>query len=232
MVTLVNPFLVLAEEAIDYTKKIVIYSSNFPNRDKILENNHTEIISGKVDYELFKLKRDGMDAQLNLIREEMSAVLKEEISPFSQSLPESIKIRFSESIIENFLDSQIASKYSEKYSLGNCGELSAVAFMYLIQKDKKCPVEIFHLEDKRDFSRDHTVVVIGRDPNSDPNKPKLWGNAVICDPWAREAYPASDIRKRLHNFEGCDSKNLHTPKLRKYNPKRHTLEVFTANIFC
>lgn len=42
----------------------------------------------------------------------------------------------------------------------------------------------------------HRLVVIGRDPNSDPKDMATWGpNAVVCDAWADLCYPLSDYQE-------------------------------------
>ena len=39
---------------------------------------------------------------------------------------------------------------------------------------------------------DHAFVVIGREGTA--HQPSTWGDvAVVCDPWARKAYPAKEI---------------------------------------
>lgn len=43
---------------------------------------------------------------------------------------------------------------------------------------------------------DHVLVVMGRDPDSDPTDMSTWGpNAVVCDAWANQCYPLSRYRE-------------------------------------
>ena len=66
---------------------------------------------------------------------------------------------------------------------GNCNEQSITAFVWLLDRGVR-PLAWMHLTTGK-----HAVVVVGRKPGSgdDPSK---WGDtAVVCDPWAGEAYP-------------------------------------------
>lgn len=66
---------------------------------------------------------------------------------------------------------------------GNCNEQSITAFVWLLDRGVR-PLAWMHLTNGK-----HAFVVVGRKPGSgdDPSK---WGDtAVVCDPWAGEAYP-------------------------------------------
>jgi hypothetical protein len=94
---------------------------------------------------------------------------------------------------ENFV--RIKAQGAREARCGNCGEQSAVAFVFLLDKGVR-PVEWFKFSDI-----DHAFVVIGRLENSKENDPYDWGpNAVICDPWYEKAYPASELR--THQKDG------------------------------
>lgn len=84
---------------------------------------------------------------------------------------------------------------------GNCGEMACLAFVTLMDS-KVAPLDILSLT-----HGDHAFVVIGRDANSDLNKPDTWGNqSVICDPWQHRAYPAAAMRLLMTVFgatRGC-----------------------------
>lgn len=225
-----NPHLKAAEEAIAYVKKTVVYSANFADRNGILKNNTPNDDLGTLDYDLFKSRIDAIDEQIGTIREKGDKRFEEELNPFLDSLPKSIKDKFSSDLLHNFLDTAVQSHYAETYSIGNCGELSAVAFMHLVKANRDCPVELFFLADKKNLKYNHSFLVLGRDQKSDPNVPKKW-NAVICDLWARDFYSSSDFAKRMCNYEGCQNGNFYKPRLRKYDPKMHDLKLHAVNIF-
>jgi hypothetical protein len=77
---------------------------------------------------------------------------------------------------------------------GNCGEQTAVAFMYLKDSGVR-PLDYTVSQDPGD----HAFVVIGRAQGSDASNYKTWGgDAVVCDPWGDDAFPASDIPSKLY----------------------------------
>ncbi len=92
------------------------------------------------------------------------------------------------------------SECARKYGIGNCGEHAIVSFLYL-QKDKKNPTcDLVSLT-----NADHAFTIVGRDSSSSLKDPATWGkSAVICDPWARLIYPASEftynMKETLRNY--------------------------------
>jgi hypothetical protein len=72
---------------------------------------------------------------------------------------------------------------AEEKGCGNCGEQSAMAFVYLLDRHI-LPLDWMGLE-----SGKHNYVVVGRSRYSNPDDPRGWGpEAVVCDPWKGEAY--------------------------------------------
>lgn len=65
-----------------------------------------------------------------------------------------------------------------QFGCGNCGEQSAIAFVYLRQQ-KILPLDWMQVNDY-----EHAFVVIGRQRGSDSRDFRTWGDeAVVCDPW-------------------------------------------------
>jgi hypothetical protein len=74
---------------------------------------------------------------------------------------------------------------------GNCGEQSALAFTYLEENSVK------PLDWMCRANGDHAFVVIGRDKHVSEANYNDWGkDAVVCDPWKGEAFPASETGKK------------------------------------
>ena len=89
---------------------------------------------------------------------------------------------------------QLANR-AERFGCGNCGELSAVAMRQLMNRHVN-PLDYMSLS-----NGDHTFVVIDRLANSREQDPQTWGeNAVICDPWIRQAYPARELVTRMRHI--------------------------------
>ena len=74
----------------------------------------------------------------------------------------------------------------KQFSVGNCGEYASLVMNHL-RKQAITQAEYFYIIDG-----DHAFVVIGRQENSNPEDPDTWGpDAVICDAWLDQIYPAS-----------------------------------------
>ena len=81
---------------------------------------------------------------------------------------------------------------TEKAGCGNCGEQSAVAWVYLWKNLRVTPIDWMCVA-----GGDHAFVVIGRSAKSSPEDYSTWGKeAVVCDPWDNKAYAA----RYIHNF--------------------------------
>jgi hypothetical protein len=111
---------------------------------------------------------------------------------------------------------RIIADESKSKKCGNCGEFSALAFIYLYDSGVR-PLDWMSL-----IGGDHAFVVIGRE-NSDPNDHRNWGaQSVICDPWGRGfrhgdvrtgTYPAADFAIQmggLVSFTGVRSLHRET----------------------
>lgn len=108
-------------------------------------------------------------------------------------------IRLGESVVgyqpewaKGKLNIEILAMDTEKVGCGNCGEQSAVAFVYLKQRGYR-PLDWMCIS-----NGDHAFVVIGRASGSKESQPASWGEAaVVCDPWYKTAYPAQSIFEHL-----------------------------------
>ncbi|KTC94533.1 hypothetical protein Lery_2700 [Legionella erythra] len=110
----------------------------------------------------------------------------------------------------------------------NCTELSDI-FVYLLNKMnlKDIRIEIFSIE-----NGDHTLVVLNRDPKSDPGQFKTWGSrALVVDVWAGKIYPAASIPEQLSNYCSMDvtvdKKTNHHIFILPFIPAYHTLVLDT-----
>lgn len=110
----------------------------------------------------------------------------------------------------------------EEHRVGNCEEMVDLGLYYLSQSTNfHVKGEVFSLK-----KGDHVFLVIGRDPNSDPTDYATWGkDAIICDPWAGQAYPVSEIETKLHShrvyyYDRATFMNYLMP----FNPAYHVLK--------
>jgi hypothetical protein len=82
----------------------------------------------------------------------------------------------------NVLD--LSADWAKHYGCGNCGEQSALAFVYLRQ------LGIHPLDWMQIGNFKHAFVIIGRNGDSDPSDFNTWSQlAAVCDPWAGRAEP-------------------------------------------
>jgi hypothetical protein len=81
--------------------------------------------------------------------------------------------------VESLSDIQTLARLVDANGCGNCGEMAARTFIYLLNLNIR-PLDYYALNDEAD----HAFVVIGR-VGGDDNDWRTWGKtAVVCDPWA------------------------------------------------
>jgi hypothetical protein len=83
---------------------------------------------------------------------------------------------------------QISPLIIKKYGYGHCGEIARAGLLNLVNKGVY-PVEICSAT-----KSDHSFLILGRAPGSDLQNSNTWGKqAVVCDIWANQVYPAIDF---------------------------------------
>ncbi len=74
---------------------------------------------------------------------------------------------------------RLLADVAERAKAGNCQEMAAVAFLFLLAKGI-FPIELVSV-------KNHTFVIVGRDSKTPIDTPEEWNKeAVICDPWYRD----------------------------------------------
>ncbi|CAM3083227.1 Uncharacterised protein [Legionella steigerwaltii] len=109
---------------------------------------------------------------------------------------------------DTLIEPQFIYEYENNISLtaifrrGNCFELALQALDWFILYDQdKVLAEIYDISEIDDEDNNHVVLVVNRNPDSNPNDPNTWDeNTWICDPWAKSNFRATDFRKKLQNF--------------------------------
>lgn len=111
--------------------------------------------------------------------------------------------------------------------IGNCGEMSIFALFKGINKG----IWNIHLSMATITPGNHEVLVIGREPGSNPSDYKTWGSsAVILDSWAGKIFKASDLEIHLEDFSGVDNKTG-KPYMKPFDPKKQKLKIRVENIY-
>jgi hypothetical protein len=84
-----------------------------------------------------------------------------------------------------------SADWAKHYGCGNCGEQSALAFVYLRDMGIR-PLDWMQVDNFR-----HAFVVVGRLSGSDPEDYTTWGpSAYYCDPWKGDAGEAVVLKTR------------------------------------
>ena len=82
------------------------------------------------------------------------------------------------------------ANWAGHYGCGNCGEQSAMAFVYLRDMRQIFPIDWMQIN-----NLEHGFVVIGRAGVTNPADAATWNSeAVVCDPYKDEARLAADCR--------------------------------------
>jgi hypothetical protein len=116
---------------------------------------------------------------------------------------------------------QLLAQIAKEAQAGNCQEMAAVAFLFLLEK-KILPLEIVN-------TPNHTFVVLGRDPATPIHDPELWNEeALICDPWNRQA---TGFRSGLFE-QDTTSSMVYPPKILKETLKDayHQIQIGFSTI--
>ncbi|OCH99478.1 hypothetical protein A8135_07295 [Legionella jamestowniensis] len=133
-------------------------------------------------------------------------------------------------LADDIYDYEKTILFSSKYSLGNCYELAFQAMDYFVTTNQVAltNLEVLSIDGEKG---DHIFLVVGRDPNSNINDITSWGpEAVICDPWSKQVYPASDYQEKLKTFYRRYNKDgTKTNCIMDYDPTVHTLNVILNN---
>lgn len=128
-----------------------------------------------------------------------------------------IEIKLDDNTFEELMNLQCS--FASKFPVGDCNEYADLAMNCLntYYKLSGTKAEIFSIE-----KGDHIILVMDRDPNSDPTNPSTWGKqAVICDPWIGKVYPASMINNELKTFRVMYTDNKNYNLLLSFNPSYH-----------
>jgi hypothetical protein len=97
-----------------------------------------------------------------------------------------------------------------QYGIGNCWELTIVALYYLSNIDKNLFAHAYSIK-----NGDHAFVIIGEAEN-----------AVVCDAWAGEVYPAYEIFSKMGDHKKYTRFSSAFQVITTYNPKFHSIDQY------
>lgn len=109
--------------------------------------------------------------------------------------------------------------------IGQCGEMCAAVFCYLLDKvGIETKIDIVKFKDGN-----HCFIVLGRSMDSILSNYRTWGNAIVIDPWAMDYFPAAEMETRLKIC--ADRGAAGKPRTLPYDPQKHHLALVNTNIY-
>lgn len=123
-----------------------------------------------------------------------------------------------------FAHGKKTSKITEKTRIGNCGEMSYVAFFKALERGIGTPIHIVHIKEG-----DHMFPVVGIPPHASLDNYKTWENAVVADVWSEQVFPISEVTTKLNDYSNVDWQTGN-PILKLFDPKTQSLEVLFGNL--
>lgn len=202
-----NKYLKFAVELINLVRKEILQSSTHPTaRGEELTNANEKI---------YFLREEVCEAKRDLY---LTAFSEDSFSQHDQD----IIMHIDEEMKWKLLELEV--NRIKKTKAGNCGEMATLALYHGKLLNKHIPIERVGFTDAS-----HTLVIIGRNPNSDLNNYHTWGDdTVVCDIWTGEAYPATQLELKLkcHRMLELAHNNKMCNVLVHYNPEFHTLKLY------
>jgi hypothetical protein len=201
--------LKLARNVLIETRQAILYSFNNLSRHESLN----QILNEKSENQFF----EGFD-QIWTRNEKLLKSIRGMIDEEFKALPHHEQSSF------NYV--RIIAKLAEKYSVGNCHEMTSVALIKLLNLGLwNIRIDLMYI-----INGDHAFLVLGREINSDPANYKTWGpHAVVCDLWADDVFPATEIENRLMNSNG-NGRADGQANLSIFCPISQTLGCFASNL--
>lgn len=129
------------------------------------------------------------------------------------------KVRHDISLSLEYFSAQNVYEFTTTASLGNCNEFADCVYYLLSKIETPIQAEVIEYS-----NGDHVFVVVDRNSKGDIKHPETWGdNAIVCDAWMGEVYPAVEMPYKLKNFsryrQSSDLRMINV--LSSYNPRFH-----------
>lgn len=199
--------LQLAIELINYVRRDNLRSSTHPTT----KNEAIFDLGERIGFLREKIKAAKQDLFLNESSEKN----------FSQEGTK-VFVRLNEKMRWQQLQLQI--ELIKKFNVGNCGEMTLLAYYYSLLLDRTVTRAMIGFTDSS-----HIALIIGLSPNADVNNYRSWGDeTVICDTWLCEAYPAAQLEMKFKGHRTIEA--AHKDKIYNvlvhYNPEYHRLKIY------
>jgi hypothetical protein len=199
----------LAQEAFSFVRDITILSGNHPNRDNKLVDYLGGNLEDQEDVDKFHELSNEIDGQLKILRE-IRDLLYDEFPKH-----------------DDFLKILSTAQFFKDFSIGNCHEMSSLAFDFLRSKGKK--VDFYFIE-----NGDHLFLVLNRQKNSNPRDFTTWGpHCLVLDLWSEKIniFSAHDIPIHLEDYKQLLDFFTRSPITKKFDPQQQGLCCRISNLY-
>jgi hypothetical protein len=151
----------------------------------------------------------GLKFACDLVNKVRDLITESATHPDLHSYPKDVQIKMSEKIAnirksDPFFYAQSSPQYQQYVDIlkankaACCIEMVLLGLSLMSKNPQKMKGEFFILEGRTNNNHSHDFIVINRVLGSDPADPLTWGSdAVICDAWSGNVYPASEFATRL-----------------------------------
>lgn len=122
---------------------------------------------------------------------------------------------------------KISTEITKSNSIGNCGEMSQVAFFKALEIGLwNTRVDLVSIEP----GGAHVLVVIGRKAESNPRDYTTWGpSAVVIDSWAGKVFKLSEAERNLYDYLRVNPRTGE-PQTKLFDPKKQKLKILLKNV--
>jgi hypothetical protein len=210
-------FQPLPNSQLETNLTIGVLGANYARRHVKLSTTHPQMNGSSLEEfiaareEMRRLREKAKRKHYRIMTDENNRVYRYKTKNLPNNQTKKIKVSITDhGYNESILSQGIIVKNKQK---GDCDELSHLANAYLLENYPKQPlVELFFHK-----GGDHVYIVIGRGSKS--FRYQDWSkDAVICDPWAGEVYPAKQIPLKMRDF---------TRREIQYGDQKHILNLIT-----
>ncbi|SCZ72336.1 hypothetical protein SAMN04488118_11436 [Epibacterium ulvae] len=224
----------IGRETISYIKNVMrVIADNRDSSTLKLDENARAFKHGdkhRISKELEKL-REIVDDESEF---EITEFLSEAPHSISKKEIKNIVADADLTALSDYYKSSMKNDFSNNQTpwvAGNCDEMGKIAFAKINQNHPDLNPELIKLNDldsagilmkiptlrnsitDQPYSLtdgpDHTMVVIGRNPDSDITNPHTWNpDAVIVDAWADRTYPVTSIEEEMQLLENVSGHQI------------------------
>jgi len=192
-----------ALEALEFTRKRILASSNFPNRDNALIGSILNTPAKELSFDIGNLpekiqdeyfeKVSALDANMDILRKAKDKFYSNQVK------------------YDPFLRALYSAQFTKDFPIETCGGFAQTAFYFLLKNYQFKRIEVCTL-----VGGDHTFNIID--------------SKLVLDGWTdkKNIYPVNEIPSYLEDYKGVDL--YENPVMEKMDPQLQRIENVVSNI--